>query len=62
VPIGNGQLLVAKITARRGASVGELTLLEAGELLKIVESYARALQASEFEERLEMLENKHRDS
>ena len=42
--------------------MGELTLLEAGELLKIVESYARALQASEFEERLEMLENKHRDS
>jgi hypothetical protein len=38
------------------ASSGELTPLEAGELLKIVESHARTLQASDFEERLERLE------
>jgi uncharacterized protein DUF5681 len=37
-------------------SAGELTPSEAAELLKIVESYARALQASDFEERLERLE------
>jgi Family of unknown function (DUF5681) len=37
-------------------SSGELTPSEAGEILKIVESYARTLQASDFEERLERLE------
>ncbi len=39
------------------ASSGELTPSEAGELMKIVESYARTLQASDFEARLERLEN-----
>ena len=39
------------------ASAGELTPSEAGELLKIVESYARTLQVSDFEARLERLEN-----
>ena len=39
------------------ASSGELTPSEAGELMKIVESYARSLQVSEFEARLERLEN-----
>jgi hypothetical protein len=38
------------------ASSGDLTPLEAGELIKIVESYACTLQASDFEERLERLE------
>jgi hypothetical protein len=38
------------------ATRGELTPSEAGELLKIVESYTRSLQASDFEERLERLE------
>ena len=35
---------------------GELTPSEAGELMKIVEGYARSLQVSDFEERLERLE------
>jgi hypothetical protein len=39
------------------ASSGELTPSEASEIMKIVESYARALQASDFEARLERLEN-----
>lgn len=39
------------------AALGELTPSEAGELMKIVESYARTLQASDFEARLERLEN-----
>jgi len=39
------------------ASSGELTPSEAGELMKIVESYARTLQASDFEARLERLES-----
>jgi hypothetical protein len=38
------------------AAEGELTPSEAGELLKIVESYTRSLQASDFEARLERLE------
>jgi len=38
-------------------SVGELTPSEAGELMKVVESYARTLQACDFEARLERLEN-----
>src|SRR6185436_17733002 len=39
------------------ASSGELTPSEAGELMKIVENYARTLQVSDFEARLERLEN-----
>ena len=39
------------------ASAGELTPSEAGELMKIVESYARTLQVSDFEARLARLEN-----
>ena len=39
------------------ASSGELTPSAAGELMKIVESYARALQVSDFEDRLEQLES-----
>jgi hypothetical protein len=39
------------------ASSGELTPSEAAELLKIIESYTRTLQASDFEERLERLES-----
>ena len=38
------------------ASEGEITPSEAGELMKIVEGYARSLQVSDFEERLERLE------
>jgi hypothetical protein len=37
-------------------SGGELTPSEAGELIKVVENYARTLQASDFEARLERLE------
>jgi hypothetical protein len=37
-------------------SAGELTPMEASELGKLVESYARTLQAVEFEERLSKLE------
>jgi hypothetical protein len=39
-------------------SSGEVTPSEAGELMKIVETYARTLQVSNFEERLERLEKK----
>lgn len=38
------------------ASSGDLTPVEATELMKIVESYARTLVVSDFEERLERLE------
>jgi len=41
----------------KAVSVGELTPSEAGELMKVVESYARTLQACDFEARLERLEN-----
>src|SRR4029078_5344626 len=41
----------------QAASGGELTTSEAGELMKIVESHARTLQVSDFEARLERLEN-----
>jgi hypothetical protein len=39
-----------------GVASGELTPSEAAELSKVVESYARALQSVEFEERLSNLE------
>jgi uncharacterized protein DUF5681 len=39
------------------AATGELTPSEAGDLVKIIESYAPTLQASDFEERLERLES-----
>jgi hypothetical protein len=35
---------------------GELTPIEAAELSKVVDSYARSLQTVEFEERLSILE------
>ena len=38
-------------------SGGEVTPSEAGELIKVVESYARTLQVSDFESRLERLES-----
>ncbi len=41
-------------------ALGELTPSEAGELMKIVESYARSLQVSDFEARLERLESERR--
>ena len=37
-------------------ATGELTPAEAAELSKLVESYARVLQAMEFEERISKLE------
>jgi hypothetical protein len=37
-------------------SRGELSPCEAGELIKVVESYARTLQVSDFEARIERLE------
>ena len=37
-------------------ALGELTPSEAGELSKIVDAYTRALQATDFEERLAKLE------
>ena len=42
------------------AAAGELTPTEAGELMKMVESYAHTLQVSDFEERLELLEAEKR--
>ncbi|MBS7544312.1 DUF5681 domain-containing protein [Ancylobacter oerskovii] len=39
-------------------SAGDITPSEAGELGKLVEGYVRALEASEFEERLSRLEQK----
>jgi len=42
------------------AAAGELTPSEAGELIKIIESYARTLQVSDFEGRLERLEAEKR--
>lgn len=47
----------ASATIIEATSSGELTPSEAGELLKIVEGYARTLQVSDFEERLERLES-----
>jgi hypothetical protein len=44
------------------ASSGELTPSEASEIMKIVESYARSLQVSDFEARLERLESERRAS
>ena len=41
----------------QAASSGELTPSEAGELMRVVESYARTLQVCDFEARLERLEN-----
>ena len=41
----------------KAVSVGELTPSEAGELMRVVESYARTLQVCDFEARLERLEN-----
>jgi Family of unknown function (DUF5681) len=41
-------------------AAGELTPAEAGELAKVVDSYARTLQAFEFEERLLKLERARR--
>jgi hypothetical protein len=35
---------------------GELTPSEAGDLARLVDAYARTLQAADFEERLSMLE------
>jgi hypothetical protein len=46
----------ASSTIIEAAAGGELTPSEAGELLKMVESYTRSLQASDFEARLERLE------
>jgi hypothetical protein len=52
----------AKDAATAGAAIvgamanGELTPSEAGELIRMVESYARTLQVSDFEARLERLE------
>jgi hypothetical protein len=52
----------AKDAASAGAAIiealsqGELTPSEAGELVRMVESYARTLQTSDFEARLERLE------
>jgi len=52
----------AKDAATAGAAIvgatanGELTPSEASDLIRIVESYARTLQVSEFESRLERLE------
>ena len=37
-------------------SAGDLTPSEAAELSKVVEGYARTLQAAEFEERISKLE------
>ena len=52
-----GDAATASAAIVEAASAGELTPSEAGELLKIVESYARTLQVSDFEARLERLEN-----
>ena len=46
----------AAATIIAGVSAGELTPAEAAELGKLVESYARTLEATEFEERLATLE------
>jgi hypothetical protein len=37
-------------------AAGELTPSEAGELSKVIDSYARTLQAAQFEERISKLE------
>jgi len=46
----------AAATIIAAVSAGELTPAEAAELGKLVESYARTLEATEFEERLATLE------
>ena len=38
---------------------GDLTPAEAGELSKLVESYVRAIEATEIERRLQVLEASH---
>ena len=40
---------------------GELTLAEAADLMKIVESFARVLEAADFETRIEQLEETARN-
>ena len=52
-----GDAATASAAIVEAASAGELTPSEASELMKIVESYARTLQVSDFEARLERLEN-----
>jgi hypothetical protein len=52
-----GDAATASAAIVEAASAGELTPSEAGELMKIVESYARTLQVSDFEARLARLEN-----
>ena len=52
-----GDATTASAAIVEAASAGELTPSEASELMKIVESYARTLQVSDFEARLERLEN-----
>ena len=47
---------VAAASIVKNVAEGELTPSEAGELMKIVESFARSLLVSDFEERLERLE------
>jgi hypothetical protein len=47
---------VAAASIVKNVAEGELTPSEAGELMKIVEGFARSLQVSDFEERLERLE------
>jgi hypothetical protein len=52
--------LSASMAIVAGVAPGELTPGEASELAKVVESYARTLQAVAFEERLAKLEQKIR--
>jgi hypothetical protein len=47
---------VAAASIVKNVAEGELTPSEAGELMKIVEGFARSLLVSDFEERLERLE------
>ena len=52
-----GDAVGASAAIVEAVSGGVLTPSEAGELVKIVESYARTLQVSDFEARLERLES-----
>lgn len=50
--------IMAAVTAALAA--GELTPGEAGEVARVVEIFMRAIEASDFEERLQALEASHK--
>jgi hypothetical protein len=52
--VADAPLVLAAITA--AASNGEITISEAGELVRLVDSYVRAIEATELDRRLRAVE------